>query len=73
MVGQNVMGRSSDKRAQETHDAVIAALERQTNMNAVLIEELAEIKAMHTEQNQRHAQMVEAIQLLAHPEKRRLF
>lgn len=52
MVGQNVMGRVSEKRAVETHDAVMAELADLKRLHAFQSEELRELKeinqALHT-------------------------
>lgn len=68
-----VAGEKSERTLNDTHDGVMEELQASRNMDALLLEGLDELKVMHMEQSQRHAQMVEAIQVLAHPEKRRLF
>ncbi|WP_062306534.1 hypothetical protein [Alicyclobacillus sendaiensis] len=49
MVGQAVMGWASEKRAQETHDAVMAELSELRKLNESQAAEIAELKAIHRE------------------------
>ena len=61
MVGQNVMGRSSEKRAQQDHETIMA--------------EFRELREMHAEQKasyeQRDAKLERILKLLEHEIRRR--
>jgi len=69
----NQQGDRTNKVLTETHDAVLGEFEAVRNMQAVLVEELAQVKELHAQAEQRHRQLLGALELLTHPEKRRLF
>lgn len=60
-VGGAVMGRSSEKRAQETHDTVMAEFQGLRRLYQSQSEELAELKAIHAELHVKHDTMAERL------------
>jgi len=62
MVGQNVMGRSAEKRAEEDHETLMKEFIELKQMHSELRDENAEIRALVDEMHHKHIGLIEVVE-----------
>ncbi len=70
MVGQIILGRKAEERAQQDHEAILAEFSTLKEMQATQTEEMATLRAINQRLSEKHERLVEGLERVANPRAR---